>query len=340
MLNQIPSIEIFEGIVNAVVSILFILGLALTLLLYKKKKSQTTVFLILLMLSGFLYSFSNIFEKFELWERADEFGDPFIMFFATILLIIGLVVILEEKLQTSERNYRKALIRTNFYKDLFSHDMSNIVQNIKSSLELYSVLSEIPEKKEDTENILDVIREQSTRGAELISNVRKLSKMEDSEKGTKPVDVSTVLDDTVSYVKRGFQNKDVRIQIIDQAANTTVYANEFLTDVIENLLINAVFHNENSIKEITIRISEEENENFKFIKLEFIDNGMGISDARKNAIFQRNFNQEKKTRGMGIGLSLVKEIIDTYNGEITVEDKIKGDYSKGSIFILKLHQAS
>ena len=37
---------------------------------------------------------------------------------------------------------------------------------------------------------------------------------------------------------------------------------------------------------------------------------------------------------MGLGLALVKKIIDNYNGKIWVEDRVKGDHSKGSNFVL------
>ena len=42
---------------------------------------------------------------------------------------------------------------------------------------------------------------------------------------------------------------------------------------------------------------------------------------------------------MGLGLSLVKKIIDSYHGKIRVEDRIKGDYKQGSNFILLLPEA-
>ena len=339
MINQIPAIGIFEGIFNIVTTILFLIGLSLTILIYRKKKTLTTVFLIIFMISGFFYSFSNIFDKFQVWDQAEEFGHVFIVIFAIIFSIIGLVVILEEKLQSSERNHRKALIRSDFYKDLFSHDMSNIIQNIKSSVELYFTSPDVREKSNEAIKFVEIIKEQSSRGAELISNVRKLSRMDESEKKTKPVDASPILNDTVKFVKKSFHHENVRIQIIDQSTNTIVYANEFLTDVFENILINAILHNENSLKDITIKISEEEKEIKNYLKLEFIDNGMGISDARKKTIFQRDFNHEKRTRGMGIGLSLVKEIIESYNGKIHVEDRVNGDYSKGSNFVLKFHLA-
>ncbi len=43
---------------------------------------------------------------------------------------------------------------------------------------------------------------------------------------------------------------------------------------------------------------------------------------------------------MGVGLSIVKRIIDNFKGNIWVEDRIKGDYSKGSNFIVLLPEAT
>ena len=72
----------------------------------------------------------------------------------------------------------------------------------------------------------------------------------------------------------------------------------------------------------------------KLIKLEFIDNGIGIFDENKESIFQKGYKRDKKVRGMGIGLSLVKKIIKSYNGKIWVENRIKDDYEQGSNFVI------
>ena len=72
----------------------------------------------------------------------------------------------------------------------------------------------------------------------------------------------------------------------------------------------------------------------KYNKFEFIDNGIGVSDDRKEIIFKRGNRELKGSKGMGLGLSLVSKILSIFNGKIWVEDKIKGDYTKGSNFII------
>ncbi len=341
MINLLPKIEVFEGIISIIATFLFIIGFSLTVIIYIKKRNTkkrniTTIFLILLMLSGISYSFSNIFEKFQIWEKADEFGDAITVFFATIFLIIGLVVILEEKLQSSENKYREAFNHANFYKDLFTHDMSNVIQNIKTSTELYFLNLSKFDKSKMTE-LLEIIKEQSLRGANLISNVRKLSKLEDSEIQLVNIDVIAILRDTIKYINKIFQSKNLNITFDDvRKKEYFIYANELLTDVFENVIINALTYNENPTIDIQIRVSEEnDKKNMNCLKIEFIDNGIGISDARKKIIFIKGFEVEKRTKGMGLGLSLVKEIVESYDGEIKVKNNVKEDYTKGSNFILK-----
>jgi signal transduction histidine kinase len=74
----------------------------------------------------------------------------------------------------------------------------------------------------------------------------------------------------------------------------------------------------------------------KYNKIEFSDNGIGVPDDRKKIIFMRGNRELKGAKGMGLGLSLVKKIINVFNSKIWVEDKVKGDYSKGSKFVILL----
>jgi signal transduction histidine kinase len=61
---------------------------------------------------------------------------------------------------------------------------------------------------------------------------------------------------------------------------------------------------------------------------------MGIDDARKEIIFQEAHVKSRHSKGMGIGLSLVAKLIGLYGGEIWVENRINGDSTKGSNFVI------
>ena len=110
-------------------------------------------------------------------------------------------------------------------------------------------------------------------------------------------------------------------------------------DVFENLLINAIKYNENTKAEIQIRVSKSKKNRRIFIKLEFIDNGIGIKDSKKELIFQEGYKDEKLTKGMGFGLTLVVKILDRYEGEIWVENRVNDDHTKGSNFIVLIPEA-
>ena len=81
-----------------------------------------------------------------------------------------------------------------------------------------------------------------------------------------------------------------------------------------------------------------ERNNIQYIKFEFKDYGIGVPNEKKKYLFERSYAKNVSERGMGLGLSLVKKIIDIYEGEIRVEDRIKGDSKKGSNFIIMLRE--
>ena len=247
--------------------------------------------------------------------------------------------IAEEKLIESEIKYRLAYNNADFYKDLFTHDMTNILHNILSSIELYSLCQKYPEKLDKGEDLLEIIKNQANRGSNLISNVHKLSKLEETEITIQKVEMLTYLKKSFKFVKDSFRRRKIDIILDTETEDLYVLANELILDVFENLLMNSVKYNNNPSVLIHIKISKEIRDNINYIKLEFIDNGIGVPDFRKDTIFQRSFNKDRCINGMGIGLSLVRKILYSYHGHITVEDNEKGDYTKGSNFIIYIPEA-
>ncbi len=240
----------------------------------------------------------------------------------------------EKLLKESEEKYREAYDQANLYKDIFVHDINNILQNILSSLELSVLYFKNPEKVSTVKELYGIIREQVNRGSKLIANVRKLSTLHESKFTLKPIRVNSTLKESIKFLKQSFQTRKINIQFSTEKKEYFVYSNELLLDIFENLLLNAVRHNSNIDVKIEIKVSKEPFEGKRYIKIQFIDNADGIENMRKQYIFERGSKEQSLNGGMGLGLSLVKRTIDLYNGKIWVEDRIKGDHSKGSIFIL------
>ncbi|TFG08305.1 MAG: PAS domain-containing sensor histidine kinase [Promethearchaeota archaeon] len=242
----------------------------------------------------------------------------------------------EDKIIESEKKYRESYSQANLYKDLFAHDISNILQSIKSANEIMEIFLDNPQKSKEIREVSNIIKEQILRGARLVDNIHKLSQIEGADYLLKKTNLNETLKDSIEFLYNWVPNYNLNIEVDSAEENVVVNANELLYDVFENLLINAVKYNKNDIKEILIKISKKEIENKIYVQLEFLDNGIGVEDVRKNQIFQRAYNKDKSVRGFGLGLSLVKKIIESYDGKIWVEDRIKGDHSKGSNFIILL----
>ncbi|MBY9010046.1 MAG: PAS domain S-box protein [Candidatus Lokiarchaeota archaeon] len=242
--------------------------------------------------------------------------------------------IAEQKLLESEEKYHAAYDQADFYKNLFTHDISNILFVINGSSQLCSIFLEDPEKAKEVKVNLNRIRDQVVRAKLLIKNVRRMSEINTNNPLLKSIDICKLLTKCIKYINESYEEKSVEISVTSSSKQFFVQANDLILDIFENLLINAIKHNQNSIKKIIINVAKEEKDGVQFLKMEFIDNGIGITDERKEIIFQKGHKKDEYTKGMGIGLTLVKIIIDSYNGFIWVEDKVSGDHSKGSNFII------
>jgi len=240
----------------------------------------------------------------------------------------------EKSLKKSEREYQEASKRANFYKDLFTHDINNILQIINSSLELITLNLNGNNFKSIIKELVNVAKGQVKRAANLTFNVRRISDIEDNGLYLTAVDVRAVLRTSIHYITNGFQNKRIQIEVLHLKSPIYINANEFLQEVFDNILINAVLHNDRPIIEISIIFSKVRRNGIEYLEIKFIDNARGIPNEIKKDIFLRTEKTEKNGRGMGLGLSLVKKIVERYNGYISLENKIEGDYTKGSKFII------
>jgi signal transduction histidine kinase len=114
-----------------------------------------------------------------------------------------------------------------------------------------------------------------------------------------------------------------------------VLATDLLRDVFVNIIGNAVKHANRSVN-IHIALLKAFDGGREFHKVVIEDDGPGIDDEIKGKVFVRQFRNSKKAKGSGLGLYLVKKLVEDYGGRVWVEDRVAGDYTKGAKFVVML----
>ncbi len=252
--------------------------------------------------------------------------------------IIGVIEHVKDitKQKNAEMNLKESYEKVEFFKDLLMHDMGNLLNNIKAAIQLIEMGKNDHDRTEEEGILIETIHKQVDRGASLISNVRKLSEIEMEKEIIQAVDVKIVLEKATNTIKGHYHENKLAILIDLPQDKIIARAGILLNDAFQNILINGVIHNDSGRVQIKIKISKIKEKNMRFVKIEFKDNGIGIIDDRKKLIFERSYNKVRSTGGMGIGLSLVKKIIENYGGQVWVEDSVKGDHAQGSNFVILL----
>lgn len=143
----------------------------------------------------------------------------------------------------------------------------------------------------------------------------------------KPLDVKTVIEDSLRIVEAQAEEQNIRINL-NQSENTPQILGdaEFLRSVFNNLFINAVQSMESSGGNLDVKISPENDS----VKIEITDTGKGISEESLEKIFEPYFST--KETGTGLGLAIVQKVVDVHNGTIEVISEL----NKGTKFIVKL----
>ena len=114
-----------------------------------------------------------------------------------------------------------------------------------------------------------------------------------------------------------------------------VRANELLYDVFSNLVSNAIKRTGDHA-DIVVDLDVVRYQGTRYCRVLVEDDGPGIPDDFKGKVFNRLLKGSKNAKGMGLGLYLVKSLVESYDGKVWVEDRILGDYIKGARFVVLL----
>ncbi|MFX1505989.1 MAG: sensor histidine kinase [Promethearchaeota archaeon] len=215
-----------------------------------------------------------------------------------------------------------------FFIDLLIHDVSSQTMITYSCLE--ELKSIIDEKDEDSQFFLQAAFQSLLRAQMVIDQVKLLSKVKSLHDGDyTPIDLCGVVNRSITSVKSMFPSDQIEINTSFSKSHCFVHGTTILDNCIINLLQNAVLADQHPIKVIDVSISEVYSSNWK---IDVIDRGEGIPDSQKEKVFQRYFRARSEKSGSGLGLHIVKTILSKLGGEISVHNRVSGDYSQGTHF--------
>ena len=167
---------------------------------------------------------------------------------------------------------------------------------------------------------VEAIRGAADHLADLVHSIRPAADAFAAGRSLEPIDLGAVVETRVEAVRTA--RKDVAVET-DIAPGVHVEANEALDNVFANLLNNAIEHHDSP----DVRISVELETHDATATVRVCDDGPGIPDDRKEAVFEPRTGSDH-----GFGLYLVRTLVASYGGEIRVED----NEPRGSVFVVDL----
>lgn len=192
--------------------------------------------------------------------------------------------------------------------------------------------------KEVLENSLNTSIKETNRMIELTNELLQLTQLEKKKEDYIPLSPCHVFE-TINDVLSNYKLINSNLKIVNQNMSSTdallAIPQERLKQVLIIIIDNAIKYSGDK-KEITVKTSDENGK----CKIEIHDNGYGISKEDLPYIFDRFYRVDKaRSRdkgGNGLGLSIAKEIINKYKGEIKAESTV----GEGTTIILLLPYAS
>ena len=245
--------------------------------------------------------------------------------------LVGIVAILRDITREKEIDRMKTEL------------VSMVAHELRSPLTCISGFSELlldnGVTREQSEEYAQIILKESNRLSDLINKFLDISKIESgkSQMQKTPVDLKMLIEKVLDFNSQLAEKKKIRVDF-DAALEVPIMNldRDMMEQVILNLYSNAIKYSP-ELARVAIRLDD----NDKDITIEVEDTGYGISENSLPHIFEKFYRVTDNDKvidisGSGLGLALVKEIVEIHGGKI----KVKSAVGKGSTFTLTLPKSS
>jgi PAS domain S-box-containing protein len=234
---------------------------------------------------------------------------------------------------TERREYERQLEEQRDNLDVLNQVLRH---DIRNDLQLIITYGELLERKCDDEEVheyIETVLENADHAVELTKSAREMADvMLSAEKELQQVDLGTVLESELEEVQATYPEADITKETT--VPLVSVQANDMLGSVFRNLLKNAIQHNDKAVAKVTVSGTDRD----KTVVVRVADNGPGVPDRQKVDIFGKG-EKGLDSQGTGIGLYLVKTLVESYGGDIWVEDRdghVNDDEPEGAVFVVEL----
>ena len=220
----------------------------------------------------------------------------------------------------SERKYYEK--REEFLNSLLRHDVGNKAQIVEG----YLLLMEEYDLPDELERYVDQSKKAIKHSKDIIEKVRTLRDITQSDT-TIDIHLKHLLKKIIDENDQTLEDNGITVNY--DGREVVVKGGPLLEEMFSNLIENAIKHSRCD----KIKISIEDDGSDEEVKIKIEDDGKGIPDDIKEKIFERGF-KTGETSGSGLGMYLVKEIVESYGGHIEVKDSELG----GTRFDIRLQK--
>jgi PAS domain S-box-containing protein len=233
----------------------------------------------------------------------------------------------------AEAQIEEAKSQAELYLDLMSHDIGNMNQAMLGYLEM---ALDTLKPAEDERYLLTQPLEIIHNSSRLIGNVRKLKLLQAGDIPPETLDLGHVLS-AVKADYSGTPGREITIHYVP-VRDYMVEANAMLNNLFANLIDNAIRHSQGKLI-VDIEVYRVAMDGRTYYQVDVADNGPGISDQLKKKLLSAMGDGARKAERRGIGLLLIKTLLDRFHGSMRIEDRVPGDYHKGARFVILLPAA-